>query len=316
MAQQEQHLIFGTGPVGKAIMTSLLKRGKQVTMVNRSGKMDETPSGVKIVKGDVKDEAFAAQTAQGMTHVYNATNPPYEDWHTQFPPLNTSILKAASKAKARLIVMDNLYMYGPTNGKLITEDLPYNPNGKKSLTRAKMANELLEAHKRGDVRVVMGRAADFFGPGVMGSSVGERLFYPAVEGKAAQLMFKIDLPHTYTFVPDIGEALVILGENDDAYGKAWHVPSPRTVTTREFVKIVYEASGHPMKTQVIGLNMSKFLSLFVPILREVQEMSYSGMNPYIVDDTPFKKRFGDIATPLEKAIDQTVAWYKTHPAHA
>lgn len=313
MSQQEQHLIFGTGAVGQAIMHALVKRGKSVTMVNRSGKMAETPASVKVIKGDANDQALTAQQAQGVSHVYNATNPPYENWDTLFPPLNTSILRAASKANARLIVMDNLYMYGPTNGKLITEDLPYKPNGKKSLTRANMANELLDAHKRGDVRVVMGRSPDFFGPAVTGSSVGDMLFYAAISGKPGQLLFNIDLPHTYSFVPDIGEALVTLGENDDAYGKAWHLPNARTTTTREFVKILYETVGQPMKTQVIGLRMSKVLSLFVPILREVQEMSYSGTNAYIVDDAPYKKRFGDHATKLETAIAQTVAWYRAHP---
>jgi nucleoside-diphosphate-sugar epimerase len=316
MSPVEKHLIFGTGPVGKAIMTSLLKRGKSVTMVNRSGKMDDTPNGVTVVKGDVKDEAFTAQLAQGFTHLYNATNPPYENWHFEFPPLNTSILKAATKANARLIVMDNLYMYGPQDGKPITEGLPYRPNGKKSLTRANMADELLEAHKRGEVKVVLGRASDFFGAGVMGSSVGERLFYPAVEGKAAQMMFNVDFPHTYSYVPDIGEGLVLLGENDDTYGKAWHLPSPRTVTTREFVRLVYAAAGYPMKMQVIGKRMSQVLSLFVPILREVQEMSYAGMNAYVVDATPFIQRFGDISTPLEQAITETVAWFKAHPHKA
>lgn len=35
---KELHIIFGTGPVGTTLADELLARGKQVRLVNRSGK--------------------------------------------------------------------------------------------------------------------------------------------------------------------------------------------------------------------------------------------------------------------------------------
>lgn len=308
----ERHLIFGTGPVGKAIMAELAQRGKNITMVNRSGRLENAPEGVSVIAADVTDEARTQQLAKGATYIYNATNPPYTEWHRLFPPLNTSILKAASAAGARLIVMDNLYMYGPTNGAPMTEQLPYRATGKKGVTRARMAEELLTAHQRGDVQMLMGRASDFFGPGVFDSSVGQRLFANAVQGKPAQMLGKIDLPRTYSYVPDVGKALVVLAHDDAAYGKAWHLPNPETVTTREFVRMVYESAGQPLKIQVIGPVMQRILAPFIPILKEVAEMNYSNEQPYVVDDSPYKKRYGDTATPLQEAIAHTVAWFQQH----
>lgn len=83
-----------------------------------------------------------------------------------------------------------------------------------------MAKEALAAHDQGRVRVAIGRAADFYGPFVTDSALGERVFGPLIAGKTAQLVGDIDQPHTYTFVGDFGEALAVLGEHDKADGQA------------------------------------------------------------------------------------------------
>src|SRR3712207_6872679 len=44
-------------------------------------------------------------------------------------------LEGAADAGAKLIAMENLYMYGPTDGRRITEDLPYAPNTRKGRDR-------------------------------------------------------------------------------------------------------------------------------------------------------------------------------------
>ena len=62
--------------------------------------------------------------------------------------------------------MENLYAYGPTGGRPLTEDLPLAARTRKGTTRAAMTTALLDVHRRGTVRVAIGRASDFFGPGV------------------------------------------------------------------------------------------------------------------------------------------------------
>jgi nucleoside-diphosphate-sugar epimerase len=313
MNTQEHHLIFGTGPIGKAIATELHKQGKTITMVNRSGKAD-VASGITVVAGDASNETFTREIAQGKSYIYNATNPAYTEWAEKFPPLNTSILKAATSAKARLIVMDNLYMYGDTQGKPLHEGLPYLAKGVKGTTRAKMATELLQAHQRGDVQVTIGRASDFFGPGVTDSSMGRTVFENMLAGKPAQILGNIDKPHTQSYVPDVGRALVTLAQNDKAYGKAWHLPNAETITTHQFLQIVADELGQPLKVQALGKFMVNVLGLFIPVLRESREMMYEFTQDFVVDDSAFKQAFGGQATPLKQAIRETVVWYKANKA--
>jgi hypothetical protein len=40
------------------------------------------------------------------------------------------------------------------------------------------------------------------------------------------------------------------------------------------------------------------------------EMLYEFEEPFVLDTTKFERRFGNIATPLEKALRDTVAWYR------
>src|SRR5215210_4629571 len=305
----ELHAIFGTGPVGLAVMDELVSKGKRVRMVNRSGRAD-VAEGVEIVGGDAADPTFAREVSVGASVVYFALNPPYDKWPELFPPLQAGVLEGASSAGAKLVAVENLYMYGTTGGRPITEDLPYAPNTRKGTVRARMAEELIEAHKSGKVRVAVGRASDFFGPRALTSAAGAQVFGRAVAGKSAQVAGDPDQPHTYTYAPDIGRGLAILGEREEALGQAWHLPSPETLTTRRFVEMIFEEAGKPARIQAAPKILLRAIGLFNPGIRETIEMLYEFEEPFVVDDSRFEREFGEQATPLREAIQRTVRWYR------
>jgi nucleoside-diphosphate-sugar epimerase len=306
----ELHVIFGTGAVGMSVMDELMQRGRRrVRMVNRSGRAS-VPDGVEVVGGDATDEAFAREASEGASVVYFALNPPYDKWSELFPPLQAGVLEGAARAGAKLVAMENLYMYGPTDGRPLTEDLSHAPNTRKGAVRAMMSKELMEAHKSGKVRVAIGRASDFFGPRVLVSAAGEQVFGRAVEGKSAQVAGDPDQPHTYTYVPDIGRGLVILGEREKALGQAWHLPSPETLTTRQFVEMIFEEAGKPARIQAAPKIVLRAIGLFNPGIRETIEMLYEFEEPFVVDHSKFEEAFGEQATPLRESIQRSVRWYR------
>jgi nucleoside-diphosphate-sugar epimerase len=306
---EELHVVFGTGPVGMAVMDALMQRGKRVRMVNRSGRA-RVPDGVEVLGGDATDETFAREASEGASVVYFALNPPYDKWPELFPPLQAGVLEGAAAAGAKLVAMENLYMYGPTDGRQLTEDLPLAPNTRKGSVRARMSEELMEAHRSGKVRVAIGRASDYFGPRVLSSAAGEQVFGRAVRGKSAQLAGDPDQPHTYSYVPDIGKGLAILGEREEALGQAWHLPSPETLTTREFVEMIFQEVGKPARVQAAPKILLRAIGLFNPGIRETIEMLYEFEEPFVVDDSKFEREFGEQATPLREAIQRTVRWYR------
>ena len=206
-------------------------------------------------------------------------------------------------------------MYGDTAGRPLTENLPYAAHTRKGQVRAAMSEAALAAHRAGKVPVAIGRGSDFFGPWALGSSHGERVFYPALMGKAASFGGKLNLPHTVTYIEDFGRALVLLGERDEALGQAWHVPNDRPqITQRQFAELVFAEIGQPVKVSGMGKLMLAIGGLFIPAARESVEMLYEFEKPFVVDSSKFERTFGVQATPIEDAIKATVAWYKQFAA--
>lgn len=307
------HVILGTGQLGLAIMDELVARGEAVTLVNRSGQVKEAlPAGVNLVQADLNDPAMAGQVTQGAQVVYATVQPAYTEWPARFPPLMQAIQTGVAQSGAKLVFGDNLYMFGPNGGQPLHEGLPTTATTRKGSTRARIAQSLLDAHAAGDLRVTIGRAADFYGPRCTGSTVGDLVFGAILAGKTVNLLGNIDLPHTFSYIRDFAKGLVILGAHDEADGQAWNIPSPPTLTARQFVTQVAQQAGKPLKLQVAGPFLVGVLALFNPMMRELKEMLYQSMEPYIVDHSRFVAAFDDISTPHAKAIDETLAWFRAH----
>jgi nucleoside-diphosphate-sugar epimerase len=308
-----QHVVFGTGQVGSALAAHLASTGVAVRAVSRN-RPAALADGVDWRAADVSDPEAATDAAKGASVVYQCVNAPYTQWPERFPPLQRGVLAAAEHTGALLVVLENLYGYGPTGGKPMTEDLPLAATGAKGATRAAMTAELLAAAGAGRVRVAIGRASDFFGPGVTGGSVlGERVFGNALAGRRADFIGDPGLPHTYSYVPDIAAGLATLGTDARAEGEVWHLPGPPTVTTRAFLDLVAGEVGHPVGIRPLPKLALRALGLFNPMLRELAETSYQFDQPFILDTSKYQTTFGTVGTPLADAAAATVAWYRTRP---
>jgi nucleoside-diphosphate-sugar epimerase len=302
----ELHVVFGTGPLGKWTARELVRLGKTVRMVNRSGKADGLPAGVEIVAGDAYDTAKNIALTQGATAIYQCAQPHYYEWPEKFPPLQRAILEAAAKNGAKLIVGDNLYMYGDPKGQPLREDSPIQPHTRKGKVRAEMAQEVLDAHKAGKIRAAIGRASDFFGPGY--EVFADLVIRPALAGKPVNVLGRTDQPHTFSYIADYGKLLATLGTRDEALGQIWFTPSPAAVTQAELVKLLAAEVGHPVKTMAAGALMTRILGLFNKEMAEMTEMLYEWNAPFVMDARKAEQAFGWQGTPLKVALRETVAW--------
>jgi nucleoside-diphosphate-sugar epimerase len=307
-------VVFGSGPAGRAVATELVHQGLPTRIVNRSGR--PVLDGVETIGGDVTDPQFAHAAAHGAHTVYFCLNAPnYHRWPQEFPPLQAAVVDAASAAGARLVVLENLYMYGPTGAAPMTESTPVNPTSKKSSVRARMSDELMDAHRQGRVEVAIGRAADFIGPGVTASAMGEHVFGPALAGRKAQTIGRPDTRHSYSYVPDIGRNLVLLGSRDDAFGRVWHLPNPQTRTTRDIITDIYAALNQPTRITVLKKPMLRAIGLFNRDVHELLSTYYQFDAPFIADHTAFTSAFGGHITHWNEILHTTIESHR-HPAPA
>ena len=193
----------------------------------------------------------------------------------------------------------------------MTETTPVNPTSTKSATRAAMTSDLLTAHERGDIQVVIGRAADLVGPGVLASSLGEQVFKAAVTGRRALTMGRPDTLHSYSYAPDVGRSLVELGDHPAAYGRVWHLPNPPTITTRRAIEMIFDAAGTRPRVTAVRRPMLATLGLFNRDTRDLLATYYQFAEPFVVDDSAYRRAIGGTTTDWDQIVATTLEWYRS-----
>jgi nucleoside-diphosphate-sugar epimerase len=304
------HVVFGAGQTGTYLAERLLAAGKQVRVVRRS--VGPVAEGAERIPGDATDRDLCVRAADGAAAVYHCMNPGYDTdlWARVVPTLMENLIAAAGATGARLVVLDNLYMYGKPSGP-ITPDTPFNPESRKGEIRAQASDMLAEAERRGDVRAAVARASDFFGPGGHGTHFADRFWKPALAGKTVSTLFDPDATHSYNYIPDVAAGLAALGlAEDDVLGKTWMLPACEATTAREMAQHFSTALGREIRLAKTPRIVVKGLGLFMPIVKEIDEMLHQWEVPFGIDDRPPRERFGMEPTPMDEAARETVAWAK------
>lgn len=302
------HVVLGAGQIASHLTQRLLARGVRVRQVRRSNATSPSESSVEWRYGDLSDPRFAAEAMKGAAVAYDCTVPPYEQWPTLLLPLGSAIVEGAIANGAALVAFDNVYVYGKPNGPM-REDSPIAPCSKKGELRAKLHELRWSAQRSGKLELTVGRASDLFGPGVTLTTIlNERFYQRFFSNKSVDCVGDPDALHSYSYAPDVADALVTLAHDDRAWGSVWHLPANPAESTRALIARLAKAANVETKVQVMPSWMIKTLGLFIPVLREVAEMQYQWRAPFILDDQRFRSTFGGTATDWDAAARDTVAW--------
>ncbi|MYY06996.1 MULTISPECIES: NAD-dependent epimerase/dehydratase family protein [unclassified Streptomyces] len=306
-AARDLHVVLGAGPAGTALAAELIRRGHQVRLVDRSGGGD-APAGVQRFAADVSTTEGARAALDGAAVAYHCVNVGYHLQVEVMPRIQRAVLAAAEAAGARLVVLDTLYPYGETHGAVMTEDTPWNATTRKGRMRAELDTGYLAAHEAGRLRVVLGRSADFVGPGVLNSTLGGAVFPAALTGGEVPALGDIDLPHSYTYIGDVAAGLATLGGNPDGDGRVWHLPTAPALTTRRILDLVAERVGRPLNLTVVA-EPRPFGPFDEVFMAEYAEMFYQHTEAQIVDSSAIEKAYGLAPNPMPATLDATLAWY-------
>lgn len=303
------HVVLGsTGGAGNAIARALHEAAVPVRAVNRSGAAD-LPEGVEQMAADITDDRGVARAVEGAEVVYMAAQPAYHRWPEEFPPMLEKVIDATAGAK--LVMVDNLYGYGPEAGTM-TEQTPERANDTKGRIRRRMTQMLLDARKSGKLRVAIGRASDYFGPRADNSTITALAIEPVAEGKTMRWIGSLDVPHSVAYLPDIARAYVTLGTSDRADGEIWILPHQGPVTGRRFLDLVNGGLSDPVKTSTLSKMMLRLAAPFHKPSKEIVGVLYQWTEPFVVDDSKFQTAFGPFyPTPVEDAVAATVEFYRS-----
>lgn len=311
----EIHTVFGAGQVGLLLARELGEAGQTVRLVRR-GPAGATMAGVTWMRGDATDRSFADEACRGATAVYNCTNPPdYVHWDGVLQPLYRAVWAAAARAGARVVQLENLYMYGRPATSPFDEQTPMEPCSDKGRLRLELLSELMEADARGDVRATVGHASDFFGPDTPNATVlRPEVIEQIASGSTVTMFCNPDVVHGYTYTPDVAAGLATLGRHPDAVGRRWHLPTSATSTTRALIERFAQRAQTQVKLRRAPRWILKTVGVVSPLVSAVVAMDYQWEVPYVLDDAAFVTTFGQEATPLDAAIDATLRAARTRAA--
>jgi nucleoside-diphosphate-sugar epimerase len=305
------HVIFGVGQVGSQLAKFLMDDGASVRVVKRSPR--GVPAGAEGVFGDASDASFCRSAVEGARAVYHCMNPAYDakTWARVLPVLQENLVSAAGSVGARLVVLENLYMLGSPRSGTMNEDTPFRPQSRKGEVRARLAEALLEAHSKGRVQAVSGRASDFYGPYGTETHFGERFWVPAIAGKRAEFLPRLDTRHSYNFIPDVARGLALLGTGpEEIVGRPWMLPCAPAETSRDLIHRFSAALGEEIRPRGLPRPLIRILGVFIPILKEVGETLPQWDSDYVVDDSRFRAQFRFGGTSLQTGAEATARWAK------
>lgn len=221
-----------------------------------------------------------------------------------------NVIEACKKNKSKFIFFDNVYSYGKVDGWM-TEETSVKPDSEKGKVRAKLNEMIMNEVKQGNLRAIIAKAADFYGPNTPLSFVNIMVFENYKKGKKAQWMLDVSKKHSFTYTPDAGRGTAILGNTDSAYNQIWHLPTNENVLNgKEFVELAAKAMGVKPEYMVVKKWMLSMLGLFNKVIKENNEMLYQNEFDYLFDITKFEKAFNYKPISYEDGIIETAKQIK------
>jgi nucleoside-diphosphate-sugar epimerase len=301
-----QTILGANGIIGQEVSKHLPGYNTGIRQVSRNPrKINPTD---ELVAADLMNYEQTEKAVAGSEVVYLLAGLKYDlkVWQDQWPKIMRNVIDACKKHNSKLVFFDNVYSYGRVTGPM-TEDTPFNPCSKKGEVRANIATMLLNEVKSKNINGMIVRGADFYGPGALLSMTYETVSQKLKANKGAQWLGDPKKIHTFTYTPDAGQCVAMLGNTPAAFNQTWHaLTSKEKITGEEYVRIACEIAGRPYKIQALPKFGVRLVGLFVPVLREMVEMMYQFENDFIFESTKFEKAFNIQATSYREGIAATL----------
>lgn len=304
-------LVLGaSGGMGYSIVKELSGRGIAVTAFARTkAKLEKLFKGdpnVAIFTGDIFQLEDLREAALGVDVIFQAANLPYSEWEEKLAMFMSNIINVSKHQGAKLAIVENIYAYGRSTGKKVSETTPKNPHTKKGNIRLQVEKMVKES----GVPALIAHFPDFYGPNAENTILHYTL-QGVVKNKKASFVGNQKIAREFIFTPDGAKAIVNLALNENAYGQSWNIPGYGVVTGQEIVQTIRSITDYDKRVSTVTKNMIRFLGLFNPNMREVVEMFYLNEEPVVLSGEKYEKLMGPVpCTSYKEGLRQTIEYMK------
>lgn len=251
----------------------------------------------QLFPADLMDAEATARAVEGSEIVYLTVGVPLpsELWERKFPTMMANTIAACQKHGSKLVFFDNTYMY-PRTATPQTEDTPFEPVGRKSIVRARIATMLLKEMEAGTIDAVICRAPEFYGPDKTQSLSNTAVFTRIRQGKRPLVPLNAHAKRSLIWTPDASRAMALIGNIPDAYGQTWHLPiDDRRLSYRQMIDIASEVTGRRIGYTTVPRWVFRVGGMLNLAVREAEELLPRYRQDNIFDSSKFAARFPDFA---------------------
>ncbi|MDQ0245575.1 nucleoside-diphosphate-sugar epimerase [Bacillus fengqiuensis] len=304
-------LVLGaSGGMGYSIVKELSGRGIAVTAFARTKakleKLFNEDPNVTIFTGDIFRIEDLQAAASGVDVIFQAANIPYAEWEEKLTVFMSNIINVSKHQGAKLAIVENIYAYGRSAGKKVSETTPKNPHTKKGNIRLQVEKMVKES----GVPALIAHFPDFYGPNAENAILHYTL-QGVVKNKKSSFVGDQGIAREFMFTPDGAKAIVNLALNENAYGQNWNIPGYGVVTGKEIVQMIRTIIDYDKRVSTVTKNMIRFLGLFNPNMSEVVEMFYLNEEPVVLSGEKYEKLMGPLpCTPYQEGLRQTIEYMK------
>lgn len=240
--------IGGTGTISMAITRLLAEQGHEVYLINRGNRSEELPENIRVIQGDINDEADIAKKLDGM----------YFDSVCDFicfVPGQAERDHRLFRDKTRQFVfISSASAYQkPLSDHRITESTPLsNPYWQYSRDKIACEEFLMRKYREEGFPVTIVRPSHTYDErsvplGVHGEKGSWQVLRRMQEGKPVIIHGDGSSLWTLTHNSDFAKAFVGLLGNIHAIGEAYNITSDESVTWDQIYSIIADALGVELK---------------------------------------------------------------------
>lgn len=307
------HTILGAGgPISNALTRELEQTNHPVRLVSR--KPVATTGKTSWEKADLLNYQETLDACYGSKVIYLCAGLKYDKvvWQEQWPKIMENAINITKETGARFIFFDNVYMYGRVNGAM-TEETAYNPISVKGEIRAKIATQLMEEVKAGNIKASIARAADFYGATDSGNSFFDMMVLDKLSKKQTpQWLGNPDTLHSFTYVPDAAKGMFLLGQNQESDNQIWHLPTAPALKGIEFINLAADIFQTKPKYTRINKFMLQLIGIFNPLIKNTIEMYYQYQYDYNFNSSKFEKAFGKSPKSYKEGFQHLANTFYSH----
>ncbi len=302
-----QTILGSGGAIGIPLAKELSKYTDHVRLVARHPK--KVNESDELFTADLTNKEQVDKAVAGSEVVYLVAGLEYniKVWRRDWPLIMQNTIDACLAHKAKLVFVDNVYAYAPDEIPHMTEESRIAPETKKGKVRAELLQMIFDAIEKKGLSALIARSADFYGPNVKTGFLNLSVIDKFKKNQKAYWQANAKKNHSFTYTPEAGKAVALLGNTPDAYNQTWHLPtSSEKWTGVDFINHIAKAMNVEPRYFILSKTMIALTGLFVPMVRELKEMQYQNDRDYFFDSSKFDKRFSYTPVSYKEGIKEIV----------